>query len=137
MTRPPLTRTDMANLPPRAIGLVAAGRDLDRQLVPALAEDVDALLLEHCDRPLGDVGPVRARRILLDHLELLRDLGRAVEVPSLHDPHAAGSGPDERVDLVHLPGLVALAERRAVLEHDVDARRLVVAAVGPALQRCR
>ncbi len=48
-----------------------------------------------------------------------------------------GRGPDQLVDLVHLPQLVAGAERRPGGEHDVGAGLDVVAAVHPTLDRRR
>src|SRR5919204_6572303 len=129
--RPPLISTDTADLPP----LLASRSDLDGRLLPVLAVDVDALALQLRDCSLGEVVAVRARRRLLDHLELLGDLGGAVERGLVHDPDALAVRPDERVDLVHLPRLVALEQRRALLEDDVHAVLRVVSAVDPALER--
>src|SRR2546423_15316599 len=113
--RPPLISTDIADLPP----LLAARRPLDDGLLPVLAVDVDALALQLCDSRLRQVVPVCARGRLLDHLELLCDLRRLVERALVHDPDPELVRPDERVDLVHLPRLVALEQRRALLQDDV------------------
>src|SRR5437660_11002295 len=109
--RPPLISTDIADLPP----LLAARCDLDGRLLPTLAVDVDALGLQLRDRSLRQVVPVCARRRLLDHLELLRDLRRLVERALVHDSDPELVRPDERVDLVHLPRLVALEQGRPLL----------------------
>src|SRR5438067_917679 len=129
--RPPLISTDIADLPP----LLAARRHPDGRLLPVLAVDVDALVLQLCDGRLREVVAIRARRRLLDHLELLRDLRGPVERALVHDPDAELVRPDERVDLVHLPRLVALEQRRALLEHDVHAVLRVIPAIDPALER--
>src|SRR4029453_15396047 len=110
--RPPLISPDIADLPP----LLSARRHLDDGLLPALAVNVDALALQLGDGRLGEIVAVRPGRQLVDHLELLRDLGSARERLLVHDPDALRARPDERVDLVHLPGLVALEQRRALAE---------------------
>src|SRR5438105_10462812 len=116
--RPPLISTDIADLPP----LLAARRDLDLRLLPLLAEDVDALPLQLRDGGLREIGPVRAvPGRLVDRPELQRDLRRPRIRGLVHDPDPELVGPDERVDLVHLPRLVALEERRPLLEDDVHA----------------
>src|SRR4029453_7658156 len=112
--RPPLISPDIADLPP----LLSARRHLDDGLLPALAVDVDALLLQLSDRRLCEVVAVGARRCLVDHTELLRDACRPRERALVHDPDALCVGPDECVDLVHLPRLMALQERRALREDD-------------------
>src|SRR4051795_12304234 len=131
--RPPLISTDIADLPP----LLAARRHLDDGLLPALAVDVDALALQLGDGRLREVVTIGARRRLLDHLELLRDRRRAIERGLVHDPDALGVRPDERVDLVHLPRLVALQQRRALCEDGVDAVLRMIAAPDPTLERRR
>src|SRR3954470_2229181 len=104
MMRPPLISTDIAGLP----SLLAAGRDLDVGFLPLLAVDVDTLLLQLGNRRLGQVSAVRAvARGLLDRAELLGDLRGACVCSLVHDPDAELVRPDERVDLVHLPPLVA------------------------------
>src|SRR4051812_35128442 len=131
--RPPLISTDIADLPP----LLAARRHLDDGLLPALAVDVDALALQLGDGRLREIIAIGARRRLLDHLELLRDRGRAIERGLVHDPDALRVRPDERVDLVHLPRLMALEQSRALREHGVHAVLRVVAAPDPAVERRR
>src|SRR5213076_3172629 len=101
MMRPPRIRTDIANLPPSArFLLLAARRHLHGRLLPLAPVDVDALALQLRDRRLCEVGPVRPRGRLLDHLELLRDLRRPRERLRIHDPDPLRRWPDERVDLV-------------------------------------
>src|SRR5207248_878783 len=131
--RPPLISTDIADLPP----LLSARRHLDDGLLPALAVDIDALGLQLCDSRFRQVVPVCARRRLLDHLELLRDLRRLVERALVHDTDPELVRPDERVDLVQLPGLVTLEESRPLREDDVHAVLQMRAAVDPALERRR
>src|SRR6266566_9899549 len=53
----------------------------------------------------------------------------------VHEADSQLRGPGECIDLVHLPRLMALRERRAVREHDLDAVAQVVTAPDPALQR--
>src|SRR3954462_9792757 len=115
--RPPLINTDIADLPP----LLAAGCDLDDGLLPLLAVDVDALTLELRDGSLGEVVAIGPRRRLLDHLELFGDLRSAVERRLVHDTDALRVRPDERVDLVHLPRLMSLEQRRALCKHCIHA----------------
>src|SRR3954469_7906899 len=129
--RPPLISTDIADLPP----LLSARRHLDDGLLPRLAVDVDVLALQLRDGRLGEIVPIRARRRLLDHAELLRDLRSLVERLLVHDPDALRVRPGERVDLVHLPRLVALQERRPLSEYGVHAVLRVVAAPDPPLER--
>src|SRR5215217_5218841 len=134
MTRPPLRRTELiADLPPSALRLLASLGDLDLFFLPTLAGDVDVVVPELVDRILGDVRSVRiiAGR-LLDHLAVERDLLRDLPRLRLHDPDALGRRPDQRVDLVQLPALMALAECRAVVEHNPQTVLRVVAAVEPA-----
>src|SRR5919205_2011779 len=108
MMRPPRIRTDIANLPPSArFLLLPARRDLDLGLLPLLAVDVEVLLLQLRDGCLREIVAVRALRGLLDRLELQGDLRRPRVRLLVHDPDAEPVRPDERVDLVHLPGLVA------------------------------
>src|ERR687888_630609 len=45
MTRPPLIRTDIADLPPRSRVLLASGGHLHGRLLPRLTRDVDAFLI--------------------------------------------------------------------------------------------
>src|SRR3712207_7051031 len=59
----------------------------------------------------------------LDHAELLVDARRPCKRLGIHDPDPERRRPDERVDLVHLPRLMAARQRRAVPEHDVHADR--------------
>src|SRR6266567_7659213 len=120
MMRPPLMSTDIADLL-SALFLLPALSDLDFRLLPLLAVDVDALRFQLRDGGLGEVDPVGARRRLLDHLELLRDPRRPAERAGRGDPDAELARPDQRVDLVHHPPLVAGPERRPVLQDDVDA----------------
>src|SRR6266511_3570374 len=109
--RPPLISTDIADLPP----LLTALGHLDDCLLPLLAVDVDALALQLCDRCLGEVVTVGAvARGLLDRAELLGDLRGAGVRRLVHDPDAELVRPDERVDLVHLPLLMAAEQGRAL-----------------------
>src|SRR5919199_1621630 len=77
----PDSTSSIVTLPPNLLprSLLAARRDLDLRLLPALAVDVDVLLLQRGDGGLGDVGAIGVRRRLLDHVELLRDPRRARE----------------------------------------------------------
>src|SRR5439155_21692036 len=106
MMRPPLINTDIAYLLPSASFLFAALGDFDLRFLPLLAVDVDALRLQLRDGGLGEVDPIGARRRLVDHLELLRDLRRPAERGGRGDPDTELVRPDQRVDLVHLPLLV-------------------------------
>src|SRR6266852_1685154 len=132
--RPPLIRTDIADLLSRPGSLLPALGDPDFRLLPLLAVDVDAPSLALCHRRFGEVRPVSAGRRLLDHLELLRDARRPVERLRIHDPDAELVRPDQRVDLVHLPGLMAARQRGAVLQDDADAVSPVVTAIDPAAE---
>ncbi len=87
------------------------------------------------DGRLGEVGPVRvlAGRAL-DHLAAQGDVVRDLERVRIHDPDPVRGRPDQRVDLVQLPALVALTQRRPVVEHDAEAVLRVVAAVDPAAE---
>src|SRR5215210_5091797 len=135
MPRPPLISPDIAPLPSRSRLLLAAGCDLDGLLRPVCTVHVDVIVLELLDAGLRQVGPVRlARRVLLDHGELLGDVGRPLERGLVHDPDAGLVRPRERVDLVQLPALVALTERWAAVEHVLQARIWIVAAEDPALE---
>src|SRR6266852_5441657 len=106
MMRPPLIRTDIADLLSSASFLLPSFGDLDLRLLPLLAVHVDALRLQLRDGGLGEVDPISARRRLRDHLELLRDLRRSVERRWIGDADAELVRPDQRVDLVHLPTLM-------------------------------
>src|SRR3954464_7867587 len=125
MMRPPLISTDIASLP-SLVALLAACGDLDLRLPPLASVDVDVLRLQGGNRGLGDVVAEGVLRRRLDHLELLRDVDRAVVRPAVHDADAVLVRPDERVDLVHLPGLVATRKRRPVREHNVHTRAPMV-----------
>src|SRR3954447_13301921 len=130
MTRPPRIKTDIRFLLFPAGGAGASG------LLPLDAVHVDALLRKQLVRRFREVNAVRrVRRRLLDHLVLQGDLRRADERRAVHHADALRNRPDQRVDLVRLPELVAAAERRAVREHDVRALLNVVAAVRPTLER--
>src|SRR5215211_8808799 len=149
--RPPLIRTDMASSLPRAacgpgrtrcVGaryispLLAALLQDDNRLLPLLPVHVDALLPERCHGLLREVRSVGGhRRRLLDHLELRCDLVRPLPFGRIHHADAELVWPDERVDLVHLPCLVAARQRRALLQDDVDALLEVIAAVRPPAER--
>src|SRR4026209_2198393 len=92
--------------------LLAALLEDDDLLLEALAEHVDALLAQVCDgllREIRAVGGLRGR--LLDDLVGLRDRRCPLELDRVHDPDTELVRPDERVDLVHLPALVALRDR--------------------------
>src|SRR5437899_12833169 len=134
MMRPPLMSTDIVDLPPSARFLLSSRRDLYGPLLPGAAVDVDALALQLRHRRLREIGAVRARRRFLDHLELLRDPRRAGEGLRVDDADPVGGRPDERVDLVHLPRLVAFEQGRALLEDGVHAVARVIAAPDPALE---
>src|SRR5690349_10194908 len=147
MTRPPLISTDMRTLlprtPDRALGrpgpestrLLSAWCDGDRDRLVALAVHVHTLGLEG-GNSLPRPGVVRrSHGRLLDHAVLLRDLRRVRDRRRRHEADPARVRPDELVDLVHLPELVAVAERRPVLQHDVRAVGDVVTTVDPAFQR--
>src|SRR5215210_5399022 len=125
MTRPPLISTDMASpserggwppggRPPVTLLLLAAGRYLDFVGLPVGPVHVLAVVLELLDGRLGIVRDVRlvAAGLVLDDLVVEGDRGRVLEVVGVHDPDALVVRPDELVDLVELPALVALAERR-------------------------
>src|SRR5512133_2039403 len=113
MMRPPLIRTDTADLLSSASLLLPVLGDLDLRLLPLLAVHVGALSLELRHGCLGEVGPVSARRRILDHAELLRDARRPVERLWIRDPDPELVRPDQRVDLVHLPALVSVPQRRS------------------------
>src|SRR6188768_528599 len=133
MIRPPLIRTDMVLLSncggragPRSHvsfrSLVPAGGDLDLCLLPPLAVDIDALLLERALRGLREVCAVRlVPWYRLQVVVLRRRLGRELVVLRVHQADAERCRPDQRVDLVHLPRLVALEECWPVREDDLDA----------------
>src|SRR5213593_4636682 len=109
MTRPPLIRTDIADLPSLGLLLLAAGCHLHVRLLPVAAVDVDALQL--CER-LPRVRVVRrADRSLLDHPVGLRDLRSLRDRRRRHEPDTARIRPDEGIDLVHLPRLMTVPER--------------------------
>src|SRR3954469_4672089 len=88
MTRPPLIRTDIADLPFRSLpsALLAAFSQVDVQLVPLAAVDVDARGLEALQRRCLDV---RAVRLVAGHLLQLAvggdDLRRALVRDRIHD----------------------------------------------------
>src|SRR5918996_508365 len=131
MTRPPLISTDM-RISLLASSLPATFGDFYRLLLPVGALRV---LVDLRERGLGEVGPVGvAGRRLRDHVELLGDVGRALEVLLDHDPDSGVVRPDQRVDLVQLPALVPLAQRRTVVEHGLEALLLAVAAKDPAAE---
>src|SRR6266508_3648617 len=135
MTRPPLIRTDIADLPSRSLALLAALGQADDGFLPILAVDVNALFPQRRDGLLREVGAVGGvRRRLADHLELVRDVRGVLERRRVNHAHAELVRPDERVDLVHLPRLVTLPERGSVREHHLDTGPEVVAAVHPALE---
>src|SRR5829696_9451689 len=115
--------------------LLASLGYLNLLFLPAVAGDVDVVVLQLVDRVLRDVRPVRvvARR-LGDHLAVEGDLLRDLPRLRLHDPDPLRGRPDQRVDLVQLPPLVPLAERRPVVEHDPEAVLRVVTAVEPAAE---
>ena len=100
----------------------------DAPLVSALAQRGERLLGEV-------VAPRRALDRLGQDLAVERHLDRAVEGGLVGDPDPVGGRPDDPVDLVELPGLVALGQLGVVLEHDVHALGRVVAAEDPALER--
>src|SRR3954465_14138121 len=106
MTRPPLIRTDIADLPFRLLlsALLAARCYVDVQLVPLPSVDVDARALEALERRRLDV---RAVRLVARHLLQLAvggdDLRRPLVGSRIHHADALRRRPDERVDLVHLP----------------------------------
>src|SRR5258705_4567533 len=130
--RPPLISTDIADLPP----LLPALGHLDDRLLPLLAEHVDALLLQLRNRSFREIGTVGAlARRLLDRAELLRDLRRSRIRRLVHDPDPELARPRKRVDLVHLPLLVAAQQGRSQLQDDLHAIARVVTAVDPALER--
>src|SRR3954462_733481 len=138
MTRPPLIRTDMRISPLGRSLLLAARGDRDVLLLPVLAVDVEALGLEHRIRRLGEVGAVRlVTRKLLELAVRLHDARRALVRDRVHDPDPSRRRPDECVDLVHLPRLVALRECWTVLEDDAGAVGEMGPAVDPTLERCR
>src|SRR5262249_43989523 len=86
---------------------LAAGRQLDDDLVPALAVRVEPHRLDLGQRRPREVGAVRRLRgRLLDDLELLGDGRRLRERRRLHQSDPAGVRPGDRVDLVQLPLLV-------------------------------
>src|SRR5439155_8146789 len=134
MMRPPLINTDIAYLLPSASFLFPALGDFDLRLLPLLAVDVDALRLQLGDGGLGEVDPVGARRRLVDHLELLRDLRRPAERLRIGDPDPELVRPDQGVDLVHLPALISGPEAWTVPEHDLHAVARVITAVDPAFE---
>src|SRR6266480_6514898 len=132
--RPPLISTDIADLPP----LLPACGDLDGGLLPALAVHIDALLLQLRNRGFCEIGTVRAvARRLLDRAELLRDPRRSRIRRLVHDPDPELARPRQRVDLVHLPLLMAAQQGRPLLQDDLHAIARVVTAVDPALERRR
>src|SRR5580765_7068222 len=134
MMRPPLISTDICRSPPSARFLLSALVERDLRLLPLLAVDVDALSLQLRDGGLGEVGTIGTRWCLLDHLELLRDLRRPIERLRIHDPDAELVRPNQRVDLVHLPLLMAARQCRPVLQDDLHAVARVITAVDPALE---
>src|SRR3954470_6069246 len=106
MTRPPLMRMDMRIPPLGSRGLLPARAHGDVCLLPVVAVHVDAVVLGHLDPCLREVvAEGLFRGGLLDHLEVESDLGRSLERLLVHDADPLGRRPDERVDLVHLPGL--------------------------------
>src|SRR6266550_7834800 len=138
MMRPPLINTDIYGSPFSASFLLPAFGQRDLSLLPFLAEDVDALLLQGCHRLLGQIRAIcRGTCLLLDHVELQRDVRGALERGWVHHPDTESVWPDEGVHLVHLPSLMPLGQRRTVGEHDVDALPEVLATVGPPLERGR
>src|ERR1700682_3490397 len=116
--------------------LVPAGRDSDLRLLVRGADHVRAAGLESVGGLLREIIPERAvAGLALEDVVRRRDRHRLVPA-GLVDLTDAGRGrPDQRVDLVELPGHVALAERGGGLQDDVDAVRLVVAAEHPAFER--
>src|SRR5690242_6554326 len=94
--------------------LLASRRHLDDRRLVVLAVHVDALdvVLQVLHRSLRELRVVGLRRRrLLDHLVLQRNRCRRLERCRAHDADALIVWPDELVDLVHLPRLMALAER--------------------------
>src|SRR5262245_51282982 len=135
MILPPLIRTDTSrHLPsgglrtlwvspePSRLRLFAAELQLDDSLLESLAIHIDALLLEVRDRLLGQVRAVGSPLGgLVDHLVRVRDLRRLRELLRIHDTDPELVRPDERVDLVHLPCLMAARQRGALADDDVRA----------------
>src|ERR671935_1488076 len=136
MMRPPRIRTDIADLPPSARCLFPTRCDRDLGLLPLAAVDVDALLLQNRVRGAREIGAVRL--VPGDPLELVvlcrRLRGELVDL-RINDPDAQLVRPDEGVDLVHLPRLVPLEQRRSVREDDVYAVLQVCPAVDPPFER--
>src|SRR5436853_7381420 len=99
MTRPPLIRTDIADLPFRYLrsALLPARRDVDVQLVPLAAVDVDARGLEALERGRLDVRAVRLVPGHLLQLAVLRDDLRRPRVGGgIHHADPLRCRPDER-----------------------------------------
>src|SRR5262245_55285691 len=114
----------------RGTPLLAALGEGDGLLLPGLALGVGAA--QRLERLLGEVvAPRLTRDGLGQDLAVESDLDRAVEGRLVGDPDPVGGRPDDPVDLVELPRLVALGKLGVVLEHDVDALPGVVAAEDP------
>src|SRR5947208_12306486 len=136
MMRPPLISTDIADLLSSVSFLLPARGHVDLGLLPGAAGDVDALAPERRIRGPRQIGSVRlVARELLQLAVRLNDLGRPGVIRRVHDPDPELGRPDERIDLVHLPRLVATWERRTVLQHGVHAITPMVATVDPAPER--
>src|SRR6266850_5694013 len=116
--------------------LVPAGGHLHDGLLEAGAIDVEVLRLERVRCLLRKVCPERAGgRLRLQHLVGRGDVHGLVPGGLVESADPVRRRPDQGVDLVELPGHVALAERGARLQDDVHALALVVAAEDPALER--
>src|SRR4051794_15949785 len=114
--------------------LVAARRHGDRALREARALRVDGAP-ERIERLLGEIVPERSSgRVLLQYAVLLGNRDRLIPELLVGDPDPGRRRPDQGVDLIHLPGLVALAEGGAAGEDLVHALAGVVAAEDPALE---
>src|SRR2546430_10018901 len=138
MMRPPLISTDIADLLSRSLVLLPARGHVDLRLLPATARDVDTLAPKRRIRSLRQIGSIcLVSRKLLQLPVGLDDLRRSGVIRRVHDPDPELARPDECVDLVHLPRLLAAWQRRAVLQDGVHAVTPVIATVDPALERRR
>src|SRR4029077_3510463 len=106
----------------------------DVQLVPMPAVDV-IVRLQAGKGSSREIGPVLRVAWQLRQLRVrLDDPRRALERSRGHDSDSLRRGPDEGIDLVHHPPLVAAPELLPVREHSLDARSLIVPAEDPAAE---
>ena len=99
--------------PSAAESLLPSGRHLDVRLLPRPAVDVQMLFLDSGLSGLRDVSSIGLVAGHLLQLVVPRGrFGRERVVLGVHQPNALRRGPDQRVDLVQLPGLVPPEQRR-------------------------